>query len=59
MIKKILDENYLDVLDLRDRIGPEGSKVISDEDYMILDTVLDLYDLLIDSILNDDSGEVI
>ena len=51
LIKRILKGNYNEVLELRNRLTPDGKDVIFQEDYFTLDIVLDLYDLL-DLLLN-------
>lgn len=58
LIKRILKGNYNKVLELRNRLTPDGENVIYQEDHLNLDIVLDLYDLL-DLLLNSGDEESI
>ena len=58
LIKRVLKGNYNEVLELRNRLTPDGEGVIFQEDYFKLDIVLDLYDLL-GLLLNGDDEESI
>ena len=58
LIKRILKGSYNEVLELRNRITPDGENVIFQEDYFKLDIVLDLYDLF-DLLLNGGDEESI
>lgn len=46
LIKRVLKANYNDVMELRNRLTPDGEDVIYQEDHLTLDIVLDLYALL-------------
>ena len=58
LIRRILKGNYNEALELRDRLAPDGEDVIFQGDYLKLDIVLDLYDLL-DLLLNGGDEESI
>ena len=58
LIKRILKGNYNDVLELRNRLSLDGSGKTYQEDHLMLDIVLDLYDLL-DLLLNGGDDESI
>lgn len=58
LIKRVLKGNYNEVLELRNRLTPDGENVIYQEDYFKLDIVLNLYDLL-DLLLNGGDDESI
>lgn len=51
LIKRVLSGTHDDVLELRDRLSPDGRDIIYQEDHLTLDKVLDLYSLL-DLLLN-------